>query len=325
MEFQSALASWYRENGRSLPWRKSPEQYSVWVSEIMAQQTTIAAVLPYFDRWMKRFPTVESLADADLDEVFVYWQGLGYYQRARNFHQAAQLISQQGWPHSFHEWLAIPGVGRYTAAAISSICNGESVAVVDGNVERVFSRIATSCDTGNSLKVTAQKWADSVLDLSSPGDWNQAVMELGAIICRPKNPNCEACPVSRWCESFKTGQVHRYPYPKAKKEYVKLTHHIWIPTFQSKVGIRVVPERRWWAGMYEFPREEELAVLERMLPGTPVAVAEFSHVVTKHKIQVFVSTIELKNQNSMLKWVNREELQNFAMAAPSRKAFLLSS
>jgi A/G-specific adenine glycosylase len=196
--FRRVLLGWYDRHRRDLPWRKTRDPYRIWLSEIMLQQTRVAAVLDHYRIFLERFPNVHALAAASEDAVLAAWSGLGYYRRARMLHQAARQIAEQyggGFPQNSTALLALPGIGRYTAAAIASIAFDEPVAVVDGNVERVLQRF-----TGNNL-TAAQTWqhAQGLLASSRPGDFNQAMMELGATVCVPRAPRCPVCPVRKWC------------------------------------------------------------------------------------------------------------------------------
>ena len=196
--FQRRLLAWYDEHARDLPWRKSRDPYRVWLSEIMLQQTRVAAVIAHYQEFLRRFPTVEKLAAARESSVLAAWSGLGYYRRARRLHAAAQVVTRdyQGrFPETMERLRELPGIGRYTAAAIASIAFGEPVAVVDGNVERVVQRLSQKRLGGEEL------WeaAGGVLDLKRPGDFNQAMMELGARVCTPRAPTCLTCPVVELC------------------------------------------------------------------------------------------------------------------------------
>jgi A/G-specific adenine glycosylase len=199
-KFRRALLAWYDANRRDLPWRKTRDPYRIWISEIMLQQTRVATVLVRFENFLKRFPTVRRLAAARESSVLAEWSGLGYYRRARNLHAAAKLIvgERDGeFPQSADQWRTLPGIGRYTAAAISSIAFGEAVAVLDGNVERVLQRVLG----GSRTDAEFWRWADRLLDENRPGDFNQAMMELGAVVCLPSQPQCGSCPVAKFCRT----------------------------------------------------------------------------------------------------------------------------
>jgi len=233
--FQTQLLSWFAEAKRDLDWRRTRDGYRVWISEIMLQQTRVAAVLPYYQRFLARFPALDALARARLDAVLRSWAGLGYYSRARNLHRAAKEIAARHggeFPRRMEEALALPGIGPYTAAAVLSIAYGEPHAVLDGNVARVLARLGAIrgdlrrpkrwrelAAAANAL-LPAQ--AASTAGPSSPGDWNQAMMELGATLCTPRGPQCAACPVARWCRAHALGIALRVPAPRSKPKPVRL-------------------------------------------------------------------------------------------------------
>jgi A/G-specific adenine glycosylase len=203
-QLRRALLRWYDDNQRDLPWRKTRDPYRIWVSEIMLQQTRVAAVLPRYGKFLQRFPSLEKLASARLSSVLAEWSGLGYYRRARNLHAAAKLITRecQGiFPRHSDQWRKLPGIGRYTAAAIASIAFNEPVAVLDGNVERVLRRLLHCATATNSWNA-----AQELLDRERPGDFNQAMMELGAMICLPGEPACARCPIRTFCGTRGRGE-----------------------------------------------------------------------------------------------------------------------
>jgi A/G-specific adenine glycosylase len=225
--FQRRLLDWFRAHRRDLPWRASRDPYRIWVAEIMLQQTRIAAVLPYYERFLKRFATVESLARAPQEKVLQLWSGLGYYSRARNLHRAAkEIVARQGgeFPRTLDAALALPGIGRYTAAAVLSIAYHQPFAVLDGNVARVLARLGA---LRGDLRAQG-RWrelselAQTLLAADAPGDWNQALMELGEIVCTPQIPRCAACPVARSCRARALGLTDRIPAPRRKRAPVKI-------------------------------------------------------------------------------------------------------
>lgn len=314
-EFQRSLLDWFRLNQRAMPWRKDShtDPYAVWVSEAMLQQTTVAAVVPYFERWMERFPTADALAVASDDEVLGYWQGLGYYSRARNLLKGVRLVVEGGWPESVAEWRRVPGVGDYTAGAIASIAQGIAAPVVDGNVERVFSRITLNGAVGQELKKGAWVWAPGVLVEEFPGEWNQALMELGATVCTPKNPKCGVCPVSGFCEAFMSGRVGEFPAPKPKKEWVELEHVAVVVVWGDRVGLVQAGDGEWWAGLWHPPRGDDWG-------GVGVKVGAFKHVVTRHKITLEVRRWAVDEAVDGLTFVPLAELDDWAISAPGRRA-----
>jgi A/G-specific adenine glycosylase len=220
--FQSRLLAWFRAHRRELPWRASRDPYRIWVAEIMLQQTRIAAVIPYYDRFLRRFPDVRALARARQPEVLKFWSGLGYYSRARNLHAAAKtIVAQHGaeFPRNLEAARDLPGIGRYTAAAVLSIAYDEPFAVLDGNVARVLARLGAlrgelrEPHTWRNLLITA----DELLARGAASDWNQALMELGETICTPQSPRCADCPIGRSCKAHAQGLAHEIPAPRKKR------------------------------------------------------------------------------------------------------------
>jgi A/G-specific adenine glycosylase len=221
------LLGWFAAHRRELPWRTNRDAYRVWVAEIMLQQTRIAAVLPYYERFLARFPDVGSLGRARQDEVLKLWSGLGYYSRARNLHAAAKEIASRfngRFPRDPEAALALPGIGHYTAAAVLSIAYDVPLAVLDGNVARVLARLGA---VRGDLR-EPRRWkalgaeAQRLLALQAPGDWNQALMELGETVCTPRSPQCKLCPINRWCRARKRGLVEYIPAPRKKRASVRI-------------------------------------------------------------------------------------------------------
>ena len=228
LKFRKQLLAWFRQFRRDLPWRRTKDPYRVWLSEIMLQQTRVAAVIPYFERFVNRFPDVNALAEATGEEVLRMWSGLGYYSRARNLQKAAKrIVAEHGgqFPSHLDEALALPGIGNYTAAAILSIALGKNHAVLDGNAARVLARLgAVRGDIRESRRwQELQRVADAYLDPESPGDWNQATMELGATLCTPKSPQCLLCPVAHFCQGRRLGIAESLPEKRKKRATVKVT------------------------------------------------------------------------------------------------------
>jgi A/G-specific adenine glycosylase len=223
---QRRLLAWYRRNARDLPWRRTRDPYRIWVSEVMLQQTTVKAVRPYYETFVERFPSTAALAAAREERVLAAWSGLGYYHRARNLHRGAVHLVETasgGFPRTLEAALAIPGVGLYTASAVLSIAYGIPLPVVDGNVRRVLARLRAL--EGEEWRSDAKFYnrAEELLDRESPGDWNQALMELGATVCSPKKPACDACPLSHDCLAHERGLQDRIPVSKARREPVNVT------------------------------------------------------------------------------------------------------
>lgn len=225
--FQRRLLAWYRRHRRDLPWRASRDPYRIWVAEVMLQQTRIAAVMPYYDRFLEKFSTVEALARAAQPEVLRLWSGLGYYSRARNLHAAAQQIvarHDRKFPRTLESALELPGIGRYTAAAVLSIAYDVPLAVLDGNVARVLARLGAvrgdlrAPHRWNKLTANAER----LLARRAAGDWNQALMELGETICTPQTPRCAHCPVARWCQARARNLTRQIPAPRRKRAAIHI-------------------------------------------------------------------------------------------------------
>jgi A/G-specific adenine glycosylase len=226
--FRRQLLDWFRQFQRDLPWRRTKDPYRIWLSEIMLQQTRVAAAIPYYERFLQRLPDVHALAATPEEEVLRLWSGLGYYSRARNLQKAAQQIVAKHagqFPKRMDDALALPGIGDYNGAAILSIAYGEKHAVLDGNVARVLARLGAIRGDLREPKrwQSLQKTADSLLELKSPGDWNQAMMELGATLCTPKSPQCLLCPIAQFCEGRKLGIAESLPEKRKKRATVEVT------------------------------------------------------------------------------------------------------
>ncbi len=285
------LLAWYRENARDLPWRREPTPYRVWVSEIMLQQTRVTAVLGYFARFMEAFPTVQDLAAAPEDQLMKLWQGLGYYSRARNLQKAARQIAEDfggRFPTRYEDLRALAGVGDYTAAAIASIAFGQPVPAVDGNLLRVSARVL-----GDDTDITTAKGKkhftaalQSVIPLDFPGQFNQAMMDLGAMVCLPNGaPLCERCPAADFCQAYLQGRTGELPVRPAKKPRRVERRTVYFFFYEGKVALRRRPAKGLLAGLWEYPNalEEEtpladwgLADVEPSFAGTGVHI--FTHV-----------------------------------------------
>lgn len=256
------LLSWYDGHARILPWREEPTPYRVWVSEIMLQQTRVEAVKPYFERFMKALPTVEELANISEDKLLKLWEGLGYYNRARNLQKAAKIMMsefQGSVPDEYEELLKLPGIGSYTAGAVSSIAFGKARAAIDGNVLRVFARVnADDSDILNqSVKKLLEIKVEEIIPKDRAGAFNQALMELGATVCVPNGlPKCEECPWQSFCIAKEQGNMLDYPKKTSKKARTIEEKTILVIRDENKTAIRKRPNKGLLAGMYEFPTLE---------------------------------------------------------------------
>lgn len=343
-EFRRELLNWYKSDQRTLPWRMSRDPYRVWISEVMLQQTQTLKVLEYYDAFLKRFPSLHDLAAAAQDDVLKAWEGLGYYARARNLHKAAHHIVQHRnaeLPQTYAELCKIPGIGPYTAAAIASIVFGEPEAVVDGNVVRVLARLflIREAPAERMVQEKLQRLATQLLDGAAPGDFNQAMMELGATICTPRRPACLLCPVSSHCRAFNNlDDPARLPVKKQKKP---VPHHeiavglIWD---EGYLFIDKRDENGLLGGLWEFPggkiqpRESPQEALRREVReelALDVEVGDFfmqvRHAYTHFKITMFVYHCLYKGGEPELhaatdwRWIKPEELGLFAFPAANKK------
>lgn len=266
------LLQWFDANKRSMPWRGSKNPYVIWLSEIILQQTQVIQGTPYFIRFIEAFPTVHHLAAADENDVLKLWQGLGYYSRARNLLKTANYVSKElngKFPENSNLLLMLKGVGAYTAAAIASIAFDEPVPVIDGNVNRVITRlfeISTPIDS-NSGKIEIKNLAESLLDHEQPGIFNQAIMELGALVCKPVNPLCNACPISEHCISFQHKTSNQFPVKTKKIKASNRYLHLIVPIFEDRTYLIKREEKDIWHGLYLFPLvETNLATDEQKFP-----------------------------------------------------------
>jgi len=309
--FRRLLLAWYDAYARDLPWRSDHDPYRVWVSEIMLQQTRVAAVIEHYHQFLRRFPTVEKLAAARESSVLAAWSGLGYYRRARMMHAAAKVIARKRrgkFPKTSAEWKELPGIGRYTAAAIASIAFYEPIAVVDGNVERVLQRVLGKQLEGEDF------WheAETLLDRTRPGDFNQAMMELGATVCTPRAPACLTCPVVDLCA---TRGEHPVSGKKQRQNKREIHYALWQRSQNGNAGdvflIQRPHDARLMAGMWELP---EIAA-----PHTrtrPAFILRHAITVTDYTVHVWR---ESSAQQPRGKWVGAPQLPKLALTGLARK------
>ncbi len=336
VKIQKNLLAWFSKNKRPMPWRSQKSPYRTFISEVMLQQTQIKTVIPYFERWMKVFPDIESLAAAPIDKVLKLWEGLGYYTRARNLHKAAQMICEKHGgkiPSDFDSLFALPGIGRYTAGAIASIGFEKRVPLVDGNVARVLSRLFNI--KKDILKPETQKFlyeiAGQLVPEKSPGDFNQALMELGSLICIPAMPNCTACPVSSVCSAYKKGNQESLPIKSKalQKKEVRIAAAFILN--DGKILVRKRPAKGIWGGLWEVPsitspvknsfREliERYIHNEYKMKAAPIASIEpITHHLTHLKMTIspFVFKTNQGHVNSGSRWVSRSGITKLSFPVP---------
>jgi len=316
------LTHWYSKEKRDLPWRESQNPYHIWLSEIILQQTRVAQGLPYFLNFVSHFPKVENLAEADETIVLRLWQGLGYYSRARNLHKAAKIVANEYkglFPSTYEDLLKLPGVGPYTAAAIASIAFDEVVPVLDGNVFRVTSRLF-SIEKDISNPTTRKVFLDALNELISrtqPGDFNQAMMELGATLCLPKNPKCDLCPISEFCEARKSSNQEQFPI-KLKKVKVRNRDFYYIVFSQrGNLGLRQRQEKDIWQGLYEFLLVEgsfsiQQFIKDNQLDGIRLTESEaFKHVLTHQRITARFLKFDIDEEQHFLHLTRIHGLEPF--------------
>ncbi|MBI1319298.1 MAG: A/G-specific adenine glycosylase [Candidatus Hydrogenedens sp.] len=332
-----ALLHWFQEAARDLPWRRTSDPYRIWLSEVILQQTRVDQGLPYYERFVETFPDARALADAPLDKVLKLWEGLGYYTRARNLHRAAQVVRDDfgGAPPKTAELLQmLPGIGRYTAAAIASIAYGEPVAVVDGNVKRVLSRLFNVETSIDDTATDKELWrlANLLLSRKHPGDFNQAMMELGARICTPRTPDCAGCPVADFCQARKHGVETERPIRSAKKPPGLKDLVVAVVRRDGQYLLVKRPEEGLLGGLWEFPSFEtrpgqsHQQVLEAgcktglKLPVKPGGmVSAVSHAYTHFKVTMTVYRCTPLNgkdpkpsEHTEFTWAARSEFEAFA-------------
>ena len=326
IDFGSALLGWYRAHARPLPWRASPSLYKTVVSEFMLQQTQVKTALPYFRRWMEALPDFVSLAHADEARVLRLWEGLGYYSRARNLHRLAkELIARATPPRSPAEWQELPGVGPYTAAAITSISFAAPAACVDGNVVRILARLTADGTVFRDSAAAAKTFAalaTALLSSASPGDHNQAMMELGATVCVRQNPLCLTCPVRPFCAAAKAGQPEAYPRLAPKQIEQRTVTRVWCVRSGSLLLHCSSASARRFANMHELPLAEQAGIDEdRAARGE--LLARKRRGITRFQITESIhvaSPPDLRRQlHSELVWVPVTELDRITLSGPHRR------
>ncbi|MFM9964225.1 MAG: A/G-specific adenine glycosylase [Planctomycetaceae bacterium] len=298
--FRAALRRWHAKHGRDLPWRNCRDPYTVWISEIMLQQTTVAAVKPYFERFLQRFPNVAALAAADEADVLRLWEGLGYYSRARNLRKGAQAIVANGgeFPQSVDELLPLPGIGRYTAGAIVSFAFDRPAPIVEANTLRLYSRLLGLRDDPRSTAGQRLLWsfAEKLIATKSPAEFNQALMDLGATLCTANDPRCDECPVASCCRALAEQAQAEIPVPPRRPQITETREAYVAIESSGRYLIYRRPEGQRWAGLWDFPRFEvpltkvrtllERRIADEFGPCVTISerLAQFKHSVTRYRI-----------------------------------------
>lgn len=338
-QIQKNLIQWFQKNQRALPWRNNYDPYQVWISEIMLQQTQVTTVLPYFGRWIKKLPTIQAVANAKEDKILKLWEGLGYYSRARNLQKTARLIVEKyngSFPEKYEDILTLPGIGKYTAGAISSIAFNQPKPIVDGNVIRVLARLKNF--SGNTkLPKNLKKiweWSQVLLPKDHARDFNQGLMELGALICKPQNPDCPCCPLKKTCEAYKKETMNNLPERGIQEKKIYSKAAIAVIKKNGKIFIQKRPPKGLMAGLWEFPggkvdaKETPRNALKREIKeelGMAIKnvklIKTIRHSYTKFNIDLHCYLADFEEGKIKLnaategKWVKPEELKNYPFPA----------
>lgn len=346
---QTKLLSWFRATKRDLPWRQTYDPYHVWISEIMLQQTQMDRGVKYFKRWVERFPSVVDVAKASEDEILKYWEGLGYYARARNLHKAAKEIVEHFSsvvPADYQTLLQLPGIGPYTAAAIASIAGNQDVVVVDANVNRIFARLLDIEEPvkNSGVQKLIRRTCESLLPKGKARSFNQALMDLGGLVCTPKQPSCSTCILQKGCQAFANGTVLKRPVLKAPAQTVYVARSVAVIVRGRKVYMQKRKKSAVWGGLWEFPGgqvvvqkgEEAVTIdlakevkkdsgLEVLINSKVIAV---SHQYTHHKIELSAYHCSLENSSArrakltnctQFRWLTLEELDEVSCNSGVRK------
>jgi A/G-specific adenine glycosylase len=337
------ILPWYDTHARQLPWRRNPNPYTVWVSEIMLQQTRVETVLPYYNQWMERFPDLPTLAAASQQDVLSIWEGLGYYGRARNLHQAAGIVMTEfggKLPKEVRELRKLPGIGRNTAGAIASLAYNLSEPVLDGNVRRILTRVFHVQEPVRSPTIEKQLWklAKSILPDGRTGDYNQALMDLGAIVCTPRNPSCRLCPLEELCLARKFGVEEHLPVVAARPKVPHYTATSAIIQRDNKILITQRPEKGLLGGLWEFPGGKlqsgeamDVCLVREIREklGVDIVVGDlisiYHHAYTHFRVTMhpFYCTLADDNQPRVvqlkeIRWVTVAEMQDYPMGKIDR-------
>ena len=341
----TTLQKWYRDTKRDLPFRGTKDPYKIWISEVMLQQTQIKTVIPYYNRWIETFPNIQMVANSQLDSLLKIWEGLGYYGRCVNFHNAAKIVLKNydgKIPSDYNTFIKLPGVGKYTAGAVLSISFGVKIPAIDVNVFRVISRFYTLNKSVNTNK-TIYNLVSSMLEyVSSPGNFNQALMDFGSLVCVQKNPKCNICPISTDCKAYLKNQVNQFPKISktiSKPHYDVVVGMIW---YNDKFYIQKRSLNSMLAGLWEFPGGKvnqgesfEIALKRGIKNETgfmPIIGNEidsiehsYSHFsISLHCFQCFIKNKKLI-YNRKFEWIAPKDIENFSFPKANHKLFNLIS
>jgi len=339
-KFQNSLLEWYSTNSRPLPWRRTKDPYFIWISEIMLQQTRVDTVLQYFPTFVKKYPTISSLASADIQDILCSWQGMGYYKRAVNIYKTANIICKdyQGiFPENYQEMLTLPGIGEYTAGAIASISFDQAISAVDGNIKRVISRIFFLTEDVNNRNADKKIRAkvNQIIPSHFPGEFNQALMEVGAIICTPRKPTCLSCPVKIYCLAAAKKQQDLLPIKSKKNKPKVFSIEMAIVKNQNKILLVRRSNHGLLAGLWGLPMisitsqfsdgnhilQKTIKQYHLDIKKTPILLNQLSHIFTHQIWKIHLYLIDIHDNHGLLEpylqWVEKKELKKF----PIPKAF----
>lgn len=339
-KFQKALLNWFKTKKRDLPWRRTSDPYKILVSEVMLQQTQVETVIPYYNRWMREFNNIKKLAGAPIDKVLTLWEGMGYYSRARDLlHTAREIVKNHNGkvPQNYEALMQLPGIGEYTAGAVASIAYNKCVPAVDANVQRVLSRLY--CLTPSALKnKTCRELALDLMENAPASDFNQALMELGSLICLPGNPLCQICPVSLFCKAYSKSTQAQYSGRRISRKIEEIKVTLGVIVCNGKIFIQKRPSRGLFAGLWEFPggkigpNESPEEALFRELNeelGAKIKILHHEktirHNYTRFKVELhpFICKAQgrfsVKERQTGSLWISKEEIHNYAFPAANRK------
>lgn len=341
--FSSSVLNWFDLHGRTeLPWQTNKTAYRVWLSEIMLQQTQVATVIPYYQHFLQTFPTIQALADASIDHVLQHWQGLGYYARARNLHRAAQIMRdehQSEFPLDMAEVLALPGIGRSTAGAILTFAGNQSWPILDGNVKRVLARCFQVDGWYGKAKTMAELWqiTEQLTPMTNTDNYNQAMMDLGALVCSKSKPDCENCPLTDSCESLKKGTQHLYPEKKPKKVKPQKQTLMLLHYYQNLLLLYRRPPVGIWGGLWSLPEvetDQDLSDWQNQKLGyskepKEIKVDLLRHQFTHFSLNISVAVIELDqlpttvSDTADFEFIDQQQLINYGLPTPVKKILTL--
>ncbi|MBW2476847.1 MAG: A/G-specific adenine glycosylase [Deltaproteobacteria bacterium] len=337
------LLSWYAQQGRDLPWRHTRDPYSIWLSEIMLQQTTVAAAIPYYQRFLERFPTIADLAAAPLDSVIQAWAGLGYYSRARNLHKAAHMVMTEfsgQLPQSLEGLMALPGIGRSTAGAIMALAHNRPAPILDGNVRRVLVRLFAWREDPRSRQADKHLWfwAEELTSREDPHNYTQAIMDLGATVCTPRDPKCKNCPLAELCQALAFGVVQQLPMKRTKAPLPVRREVALLVNTTNSFLVRQRPAEGFLGGLWEFPvglqgdQAESSPTVETLLTnlglqGRLSQVGSLLHVYSHFKLDLSVWFVAVEGKTDIehnhFRWFSVEELSKLPLHGAHRKALEL--